>query len=732
MKFYSLRTKVIAYCILALLVISLIGTYVIQERIGDIVMERLEKETKIIMLNTKVSMLHLFEHDDSEVVEEIVSSFTDHDLVDKFQMCGVDLETLYSSDLEDVGSISDNMCVIAVAEGKTDLAAHFSIVDNVYEVAMPIESEYVSGILYAHLNTEYIQGIIKTSRTQMIRIFNGAIGAVMLIGMSMVNYLVLKPIEKIKNSIELVIEDDYSTRIRIDSKDEFEDLSKAYNKMIDSIQEKNLRLKEGRITAEVAAEERLNFLAHMSHEIRSPLNSIIGFTSLLLEKKTFKEDIKELKIIMNSCNHLLQVVNEIIDISKYEQDTLIFESAPFKIRSLIYELDGMFEVMTSKHVEYNSEVDYSVPDYFIGDAYRIKEVLINLVSNALKFTTEGYVTVFVAYKDSQLSITVEDTGIGIPMDKQEAVFEAFAQSNESTTRIYGGSGLGLAISKRLALNMGGELLLTSDGKKGAKFIFTLSPENYLTDNLPVNEQNELMVERWLASDSLIRDIVLEYIPEMINQINIIQEHCKKGNWDGLKECLHRVKGTSSHFKILEVYHLCRDFETYLFDSAPPYDFKKGYMRRLIGVTQKIPDVFSGSIKAELDHSIEEEIDNEKMISILVADDVLENRLLVSKILESQNVSIDMASDGKETIKMLEANYYDCLLLDIQMPEVSGEDVLEWMKLQDHSVVGYVITLTANARVEEKEKYLALGSDDYMMKPIDKKILRGKIAELIKQ
>ncbi len=201
-------------------------------------------------------------------------------------------------------------------------------------------------------------------------------------------------------------------------------------------------------------------------------------------------------------------------------------------------------------------------------------------------------------------------------------------------------------------------------------------------------------------------------------------------WDDLKESLHRIKGTSAHFNILEIYNLCRDFETYLYDGSPPYDFKIGYLRRLIGVINKIPDVFSGSVKAEFDEPVSDVINENNMLHILVADDVLENRLLISMILESQNVSIDMASDGAETINMLENKYYDCLLLDIQMPVVSGEGVLEWIKLQESNPAGHVITLTANARIQEKEKYLNLGSDDYMMKPIDKKILREKISNLM--
>jgi len=731
MKIYSLRTKVIVLSIISFILISSIGSYVINERIGSIVMERLEKETKIIMENTRSSMLHLFEHDDSHIVEEIVGTFTDHELVDEFQMCSVDLKTLYSSDLSDIGLVNNNMCILAVAEGKTDLAAHFSIEDETYEVAMPIKNDHVTGILYAHLDTEYIENILYSSRIQILKIFNGGIFTVMFIVILMVNYFVLKPIEKIKRSTKLVIADDYNTRIQIESKDEFEELAILYNEMIDSIQDKTARLEEGRLSAEAAAEERLNFLAHMSHEIRSPLNSIIGFTSLLLEKKNFEDDIDELKIIMKSCKHLLQVINEVIDISKYEHETLSFESAPFNIRQLVYEVDGMFDIMSSRKVEYGSEVAYNVPDYFIGDAYRIKEVLINLISNALKFTEQGYVTVRLTYDNRELKILVEDTGVGIPLDKQQVVFDAFSQSDESTTRIYGGSGLGLAISKRLALNMGGDVELFSDGIRGTKFLFTV--------DLPIATNNDeeaqngydygLIVERWLASDSTIRDLVLDYLPDMITQIKELKDICLEEDWNLLKDKLHRIKGTSAHFGILQVYHLCRDFEAYLYDNTPPYNYTNGYVERLMGVVSAIPESFY--VKQAVHQQSSETIDktDEKELSVLVVDDVVENRLLIQKILEKQHVAIVMAENGEEAITKLKEQYFDCVLLDIQMPVLSGESVLKWIANSQERVAGYIITLTANSRLHEKEKYLSLGSHDYMVKPINKEVLREKLNDL---
>lgn len=738
MKFRSLKMKVVLLCFAASVAISIVGSTIIINGIENLVLDRMEREMHIILDNAKVAINHLFNNEEYDAIEEIVGTYTSHELIDQFQISSNDLVTLYSSNSNDVGSITDNMCVLAVQSGKMDIAAHFSMEDNVFEIAMPMESGGVKRIAYAHLNSTYVHKIIWESEQRILIIFNATIFVVMLIAMSMLGYLVLRPIGIIKKTTELVIADQYDTRINLNSGDEFEELASIYNKMLDSIHEKNLKLEDGRHLAEKSAEERLNFLAHMSHEIRSPLNSIIGFTSLLLEKKTFKEDVKELKIIMKSCNHLLQIVNEILDISKYEQESLDLESKPYSIRQVVHEVDGMYELLIPKNVHYTSEVDYDVPDYFVGDAYRIKEIMINLISNAIKFTKEGEVCVTVAYCEEELVIRVKDSGIGIPVDKQGQIFDAFTQSDESTSRLYGGSGLGLAISKRLALHMGGDLTLVSDGVSGTTFILSLRPDKHEERDLSNSEKGILMVEKWLASDSLVRDILLDYIPRVIELGQDIKIQYENEDWQALKENLHKVKGTSGYFKMIEIHHLVRDFEAYLEDGQAPYEFGVGYINRLDQILDKIPetfinvkeeneDVFSPLIPE--DDENQQEQDTQSEIRILVADDVLENRLLIRKILEHEHIVIETVASGDEAIAEMKNNYYDCILLDIKMPGTSGEDVLRWIKDQSEPVVGYIITLTANARREDQQLYFDLGCDDYLSKPIDKDDLRRKIASL---
>ena len=735
MKKYSLRTKIVAASIVLFIFISILGSMIIRDRIGDIVMERMEKESIIIMDNTRISLLHLFEHDDTHIIEEIVQSFTTHDLIDNFRVCTKELQVVYSSDKTQVGEVTNNMCISAVASKDMEVAAHFDVQDDVFEIAMPITNEYVDGILYAHLDNDYIHRILDESTSKVLRIFTVSNVVVMFLILLMVTYFILKPIAIIKASTERVIGNDYDTKIEIKSKDEFEELAIAYNHMIDSIKKQSQDLKNSKLQAEEAAEKRLSFLAHMSHEIRTPLNSIIGFTDILLERKSCTEDKKELKIIMNSCNHLLQVINEIIDISKYEQGSLEFEEKPYSIRQLIYEVDGMFGIHSvNGEIEYTSAVEPEVPDFFIGDAYRIKEVIINMISNALKFTSDGYVSVKVWYDELELFVSVEDSGIGIPLDKQETIFDAFTQSDESTTRVYGGSGLGLAISKKIITHMGGDFNVYSDGIKGTTFTIRLTPKLYIDDRLSSEKRGQLMVERWLATDSLVRDIALEYIPDMIRQIKELERIYMNGDTNTLEEAIHKLKGTTGHFKMNEIHECLKEFESYLRESDAPHIDGPIYIKELDNFVAQIPPTFNQrsshveSVEAIKSPS-ENSVDTSRGIRLLLADDVLENRLLIRKMLERENVEIDTASNGEEVIEALKENYYDCLLLDIQMPIVSGEEVLQWIKEQPEKIVGHIITLTANARAEEMSNYIELGSDDYLAKPVNKEMLRNKIKAL---
>ena len=249
---------------------------------------------------------------------------------------------------------------------------------------------------------------------------------------------------------------------------------KMVKKQFEEIQKMNFNLISAKKNLEEASREKSIFLANMSHEIRTPLNAITGFISLLHEKETDTEKIKYLKIIKSSSDSLLQIISDILDISKIESGKVEIENINFHPYENLITVAELFQTKASqKGIEFKIYYNHKVPEVLFSDVYKIKQILSNLLSNAVKFTPKGSaIKCIVCYMNGNLYIRVRDSGIGIPKDKQKSIFEPFSQAENSTSRKYGGTGLGLTISNRLAEQLGGTLTLKS--KEGIGSIFTLA------------------------------------------------------------------------------------------------------------------------------------------------------------------------------------------------------------------------------------------------------------------
>ncbi len=389
------------------------------------------------------------------------------------------------------------------------------------------------------------------------------------------------------------------------------------------IEAKNNAEREKKI-AEEAVKSKQQFLSNMSHEIRTPMNAIIGFTKIVLKTKLDQKQQEYIDAIKVSGDALIVLINDILDLAKVDAGKMIFEQNPFKLSSSISAMLHLFETkIQEKNLELVKEYDPAIPEVLLGDAVRLHQIILNLVSNSIKFTNEGKITVSIRMlKEDAEKVTIEfsiiDTGIGIPESNLGNIFTNFQQASSGTTRLYGGTGLGLAIVKQLVERQGGTITVKSKEGKGSTFTFVLN-----------------------------------------------------------------FKKTNA--KMDSVSH-----------------------REETGV--------------ELEAGL-------KNIRVLVVEDMALNQLLMKTILIGFGFELDIAGNGKIAIEKLQKNTYDIILMDLQMPEMSGFEATAYIRNTMNSQTP-IIALTADVTTVDVEKCKAAGMNDYIAKPVDEKLLYSKIIKYL--
>ncbi|NOY09565.1 MAG: PAS domain S-box protein [Spirochaetes bacterium] len=501
------------------------------------------------------------------------------------------------------------------------------------------------------------------------------------------------------------------------------------------------KLKKAKEEAEKANQLKSVFLANMSHEIRTPMNAILGFINLLMDEEKDPEKKNSMRIIKQSGETLLNLINDILDFSKIEADKMEIVSRPFTVMKVLDHMVSMFKRKAEeKGLEFITEIDKSIPGTIRGDEVRLGQIIINFLSNAFKFTKKGSITLIARYGKGKLSISVKDTGIGIRKEDQKIIFSPFRQIMGTAETASRGTGLGLAISRKLAKLMGGRISVKSTYGKGTTFTLTIPAEtvsgeshelstagddkkeslNSMTEGALLNGEKETadegVVERWIDNfdgEEEIVEVLLMGVKKLPLKVKKLEDAVLKRDRKGIRFIAHELKGMSGNLKMDEVYEISKRMDEEINKNDYSITQIRDLLFRLKGIIAGIPVKY-------LDEKTERNMvpNLETDFNILLAEDNRINQQLMERILNKMHLSCDVAENGENALKMINEKDYDLVLLDIQMPKLDGPGVLEGIRKNEKLKGLYVIALTANALKGDAEKYLTMGFDDYISKPVD--------------
>lgn len=632
-----------------------------------------------------------------------------------------------------------------------------------------IERDQYIGSVAVYVTPKYVhQELWQQVFTTTLRTI-AVVGALGLLILILMRKVVLRPLKQLsKTAEEITTQKTYSLRAEKEREDEIGSIIDSFNGMLAQIeerdhmlnsrrkhletlvQERTYELMESRSRAERASKVKSEFVANMSHEIRTPMNSIIGMVEIAQRTELTPKQKEYLHILRSSARSLLGIVNDILDFSKIEANKLELETLGFSLRTLVEEVTDLFgDRVAQKGVELIADICGDVPDSLEGDPFRIKQVLVNLVTNAFKFTDHGEILIRISVEkassdDVTLLFSVSDTGIGINPELRDRLFDSFVQADEGVSRQYGGSGLGLAIAKELVNLMGGRISVRSEPGRGSDFRFmaTFTYGNTVSErayNFPAelsgmrvllvedNESNLRVLEKMLLSFGFVCDA----FSNGEEAYDILRRKGRKSY--GLVLLDGFMPGLDGVELVKRMRHLGETLPPVILLTAYGKESEQEQAESLgissflmkpvkaVALYNAIMQTFGYEVVAEKGEDIVEHMEFDGVRVLLVEDNVI-NQQVAQEVLEADGLVVEVAENGLKALELLRQRSFDVVFMDIQMPTLDGVEATKRIRKNPEWASLPVIAMTAHVMSEDRELAMQAGMNDYLTKPIERSIL----------